>query len=822
MKKGLLLITMAILPLMVAGQAVNDFFVDFESGIPGDWTIVSANTENENGNTDTTWTLDDTHGRDGSQCIYLDTHPGPADDWLISPLTKLTADYVFSFWAYCSAGYPDTIRVMASKTGTDPGDFNIVIDTITMTGDYERYSFVPTDNDDLTASDEVYLALHVYTHGSYTDVDDIYYGEFVVTVTMEQQIVTNAADQTVVAQSNASDGFIYLILDGEPQSSIAEMDAAVVADKGVKAEVTAPLTDVSLSTEGLVPGYYYAYAVDGSNNISEKSTKYVGVKSATETAVDTFFVDFESGIPIEWTIINANEGENDNGNSVHTWVLDPDHGLEDSQCLYNDTYPGPADDWFVSPLTKLTAGYVFSLWGYGSATYPDSLAIFVSKTGKAVEDFTVEIARFELPGSYTKFSFVLTENQELNDGDEVYIGIHNYTEGSYTDMDEVEYNESGFGSIYEAYTVSDTEIDIIFDDPVGGSSLEAANYVLQGSEEITFTTATVDAGDETLLHLSGASSSITGDATVDSILNSVTGEYFKMFAGICPVAFANINNPGGFLGTEYPATFKLIVMAKNAEDDGRRVWLGEAAEARGGTNSYGSEFYQQVDIGDEVLILSEVSPFENQTELLYPKLIKKLSTGNALIDPAVIAGADINKNIAADTDPAEKWEGPLVKVEAAMINSFTAPYFFASDDGGTTEFRVGNGLELFDAPFNELLMDVGAKYDITGFVINRDGDYRLVPRDMSDMVLVQGINVEENIREPLQLYPNPAADVLMIRSAKSIGSIDVLALDGRFIEKIRVHAPQVELRTGTLEPSVYLLKISFEDGSAAVKRFIKR
>ena len=103
---------------------------------------------------------------------------------------------------------------------------------------------------------------------------------------------------------------------------------------------------------------------------------FCSIPFLTQAQVTTFFEDFEDGtIPAGWTIINANEGVDDNGDPDHTWTIDDSHGIGGTYCIYNDTHPGPADDWFISPLTTLTDGYVFSFWAYGSSTYPDSLKI---------------------------------------------------------------------------------------------------------------------------------------------------------------------------------------------------------------------------------------------------------------------------------------------------------------------------------------------------------------------------------------------------------------------------------------------------------------
>lgn len=538
------------------------------------------------------------------------------------------------------------------------------------------------------------------------------------------------------------------------------------------------------------------------------------VSQSKEVAVDTFFVDFEEGIPLDWTIVDVNGGA--------TWVLDNSHGLNGSKCLYNDTYPGSADDWFISPLTRLTDDYVFSICGHGSSQFPDSLAIYVSKTGINGEDFTIEVARFELPGIYTRFNFVLTDHLSLSNGEEVYIGIRSFTEGYYTEIDELRYGEYAFGSILEAFTVSETEIDIIFDGPVGLNSIPVANYELRGSSTITFTTAEVYALEDTILHLRGASENITPDFTIDSILNTVTQEYFKMWAGISPIAYSNILYPGGSLGEIYPATFKAIVMAKNNPVDGQRVWLADCDTAWCGTNAYGGEFYDEVSVGDELILLSVIKSDQNQTELYFPKIMKVTSTGNDLFKPAVIDGSELDKNIAADTNPAEKWEGVLVTVKNATINSFTDHIFYATDDGDTTEFRIGNRLELFYVPLIASHMDIGAVYDITGHVVNHGGDYMIVPRDFSDIVLVTPVSIQPAEEWNLLIRPNPVTDFVRITAPEIISDLKIYHLTGALVKDYQVNRRNVELNISDLPANLYVVKATMRNGKVITEKILKR
>ncbi len=799
--------------------AVDMIDEDFEDGMPVTWTIINANEgANDNGDPENTWYLADSYGRNDSKCAALDTYPGPADDWFVSPLVKITQGYILSFWWKASSSYPDNLNIMASKTGKEVADFTITLASQEVSGGYTYFEIVPSDNADLADGDEVYLAFHVDSEGSFFDIDDIFYGEEPIKINMAAQTVDNGAGSTVNAQSNFGEGSLYIVLDGEPQSTVAELDAAVAAGKGATASVDAADTDITLSAEGLAAGLYYGYAVDAEGNLSDRSDNAVTIQEAAATAVEDFMVDFESGIPVDWTIVNANEGDNDNGDSDHTWTLSEGNGVNGSDALYLDTHPGPADDWFISPLTKLKDGYMFSVRTSGSTQYPDEVTIYVSTSGKEIADFTLELGHFEVPGPFTNFFYIPTEMAELNDGDEVYFGIHCNTHGSSMYMDDIRYGEALYGSPQHVYNQSDDQLTILFDAPVGGGAEVASNWELRGSSTITFSNATIDAEDETILHLSGASATMDPDVVKDSIVNTGNNEYLNFYAGISPVAMANIAHNGGYLET-FPATFRVIVMHKNLEDDGTRTCVADESAESGGVLVYGAQFYNNVSVGDEILIYCTVSPYQNQTELFAPAIVETISTGNDLFNPVVISGSDLDKNIAPDTNPAEKWEGTLVKVEGATVNNYTAPYFYLTDDEGATEFRVGNGLDLFLAPFGETSMNVGSKYDVTGFVVNRDGDYRLVPRDNNDIVEIVGI--EETETAGLTLYPNPATRNIRIRSDEELTLVNIYTMTGRkAMEKNLDGKTTIDIRS--LDNGMYIVKARTATGKMHIGKLMKR
>lgn len=78
-------------------------------------------------------------------------------------------------------------------------------------------------------------------------------------------------------------GIVYLIKDDVDQSTLSDLEAAIAANNGAKSNITTPNTAVSVLTNALNAGTYYAYAVDADENISTKGLNSILVNTATLT-----------------------------------------------------------------------------------------------------------------------------------------------------------------------------------------------------------------------------------------------------------------------------------------------------------------------------------------------------------------------------------------------------------------------------------------------------------------------------------------------------------------------------------------------------------
>ena len=107
-------------------------------------------------------------------------------------------------------------------------------------------------------------------------------------VTADAHTVMNTAGYFVTVRSNKSAGSVYVVLDGVPQSTVEEIEAAITAHKAAKATVGAANAPVQVLTAGLVPGTYHAYAVSGgaSPELSARGTNAITISAVVVPPVE--------------------------------------------------------------------------------------------------------------------------------------------------------------------------------------------------------------------------------------------------------------------------------------------------------------------------------------------------------------------------------------------------------------------------------------------------------------------------------------------------------------------------------------------------------
>ena len=281
-------------------------------------------------------------------------------------------------------------------------------------------------------------------------------------------------------------------------------------------------------------------------------------------------------------------------------------------------------------------------------------------------------------------------------------------------------------SITKVYSISSTAVDVFYSSSI--TSVDPADYTLTGTATVTFSGASIDGGNDHLVHLTGASPSMVGDTTLDNLDDSANSTDYDFYAGILAISYLNTNNPSGHIDNDYYATFSALV---SANDGYNNVWIHDGNGEYQGVMIYDSAFDETVSVGDNITIAATRSIFNSLTELKNPESISAIASTD--YQPAAISGSDISETLSADTNPGEKWEGQLVKISNVYVESSGSYYYRCTDDGGTTYFYVGDNV---DYHFNNISMTVGQTYaSITGVVdwYNSGPYYRINPRTQSDI-----------------------------------------------------------------------------------------
>ena len=274
------------------------------------------------------------------------------------------------------------------------------------------------------------------------------------------------------------------------------------------------------------------------------------------------------------------------------------------------------------------------------------------------------------------------------------------------------------------YAYSESELILQYLQPL--ASLDVADYSILGTPDIDLYLAEFLNNDSSLVSLR-SNYDIVADAITDTLVDAANSISFEFLAGITTFNLTNSNNPTGTIANGITGTFKGLVTANDGDN---MLWINDEAEAYGGVAVFDYSFVDGIPVGQEIKFLAERDVYNNLTELKSPLLITQYGDLYPTI-PAVITGADIDSSLAADTNPAEQWEGQLVKVDEATVLAYDAGNYTyeLTDDDGVTRFILGDNV---DYHFGSVALTVGTEYNIVG-VVDYDGDmYRINPRGMTD------------------------------------------------------------------------------------------
>ncbi|MBA2613852.1 MAG: T9SS type A sorting domain-containing protein [Bacteroidetes bacterium] len=130
-------------------------------------------------------------------------------------------------------------------------------------------------------------------------------------------------------------------------------------------------------------------------------------------------------------------------------------------------------------------------------------------------------------------------------------------------------------------------------------------------------------------------------------------------------------------------------------------------------------------------------------------------------------------------------------------------------------FKVNPGL-VFDTLFNFNLMNANQS--------NANGIISPLTVGATNTVAIGNtVGIKENYLEnTISIFPNPASDVITIKSSEEIKKIEVLNLTGQIFLTEMVKSNTKQLNLGTFAKGIYLVKIYTVNGEVAIKKVVTK
>jgi hypothetical protein len=275
------------------------------------------------------------------------------------------------------------------------------------------------------------------------------------------------------------------------------------------------------------------------------------------------------------------------------------------------------------------------------------------------------------------------------------------------------------------------------------------------------------------------------------------GEYTTLTD--CQQACESIQNP---IISIYEIQFSEDVEA-NSPLEGQMVFTGGIVTAvKSDTTSFfiqngsgpwnGIYVYDNMNfpqVGDSVTFNAEVEEFYNLTELKNVSDFVIVSSNNSVVFTEVT-------NEMANTEP---FEGVLVRLLSVECNSVLNQYDEWSVSDGTNNVIVSDFLYIYTPVLNQT-------YNVSGVVDYSFDEFKVCPRDESDIVLSSASNILDQNIASLDLFPNPSNGIINIQE---FGKFEVFSTSGQLVFSSKVNHTIVNLK---IAKGTYFCKLYDEDG----------
>lgn len=155
----------------------------------------------------------------------------------------------------------------------------------------------------------------------------------------------------------------------------------------------------------------------------------------------------------------------------------------------------------------------------------------------------------------------------------------------------------------------------------------------------------------------------------------------------------------------------------------------------------------------------------------------------------------------------------VTSVTEILAGTFPSPVFETTLSGeGPEAFR---SIDISDQAANETMVYIVFRhYDCT--------DQLSLVIDEISLTTDEVVSVDENVvAAEVNMYPNPATDVLNVQFAGDMAAIAVMSLDGKVIINENANGTSKAINVAELPAGTYLCEVRFADGTISRKRFVK-
>jgi len=166
-----------------------------------------------------------------------------------------------------------------------------------------------------------------------------------------------------------------------------------------------------------------------------------------------------------------------------------------------------------------------------------------------------------------------------------------------------------------------------------------------------------------------------------------------------------------------------------------------------------------IAVGDSITLTCLVEEFYGLTELKNVSNLSVVSSGNSF-----------NSNIVTSAEASsENYEGCLITVNNATCTNNNAGFGEWVIDDGSGACNVDDFFFSYTPTLNNI-------YNVTGLLDFSFSNFKVLPRDINDIDEVTTVN--ENNKNDIIIYPNPAKDLLNIELQKD-ATITITDLSGK-------------------------------------------